>query len=101
MGEHMIPDSLLQSDRPATHELRAHWVPIDLFLRTLHSQNQYVEYSLSPVLPAQHLKLTGPCCPMTLVSAINFNATVEKVEKEGAEYVKLTFLGKFLPYTRW
>ncbi|GAA5837975.1 hypothetical protein JCM5353_001167 [Sporobolomyces roseus] len=36
-----------------------------------------------------------------IMSAINFNASVEKVEKDGADYVKLTFLGKFLPYTRW
>jgi len=28
------------------------------------------------------------------VSAINFNASVEKVEKDGADYVKLTFLGE-------
>ncbi|GAA6006747.1 hypothetical protein JCM11491_003167 [Sporobolomyces phaffii] len=36
-----------------------------------------------------------------IMSAINFNASVEKVETQGQEYVKLTFLGKFLPYTRW
>ncbi|GAA5902158.1 uncharacterized protein JCM6883_001314 [Sporobolomyces salmoneus] len=36
-----------------------------------------------------------------IMSAISFNAHVEKVEKDGAEYVKLSFLGKFLPYTRW
>lgn len=28
------------------------------------------------------------------MSAINFNASVEKVEKDGADYVKLTFLGE-------
>ncbi|GAA5837788.1 hypothetical protein JCM11251_002322 [Rhodosporidiobolus azoricus] len=36
-----------------------------------------------------------------IMSAINFNATVDKVEKDGDSYVKLTLLGKFLPYTRW
>ncbi|GAA5884191.1 hypothetical protein JCM6882_002173 [Rhodosporidiobolus microsporus] len=36
-----------------------------------------------------------------IMSAINFNATVEKVEKDGDSYVKLSLLGKFLPYTRW
>ncbi|GAA6011092.1 hypothetical protein JCM10207_005493 [Rhodosporidiobolus poonsookiae] len=36
-----------------------------------------------------------------IMSAINFNATVEKVEKDGDSYVKMSFLGKFLPYTRW
>ncbi|GAA5869250.1 hypothetical protein JCM8547_005177 [Rhodosporidiobolus lusitaniae] len=36
-----------------------------------------------------------------IMSAINFNTTVEKVEKDGDSYVKLSLLGKFLPYTRW
>ncbi|BGP20691.1 hypothetical protein JCM10213_001062 [Rhodosporidiobolus nylandii] len=36
-----------------------------------------------------------------IMSAINFNATVDKVEKDGQEFVKLTFLGKWLPYARW
>lgn len=35
------------------------------------------------------------------MSAINFSAKVDKVEKDGDTYAKLTFVGKFLPYTRW
>jgi cyanate lyase len=36
-----------------------------------------------------------------IMSAINFNAHVEKVEKDGDTFVKLSFLGKWLPYSRW
>jgi cyanate lyase len=36
-----------------------------------------------------------------IMSAINFNATVEKVEKDGDTFAKLSFVGKWLPYTRW
>ncbi|GAA5974605.1 hypothetical protein JCM11641_007021 [Rhodosporidiobolus odoratus] len=36
-----------------------------------------------------------------IMSAINFNANVEKVEKDGNTFVKLSFMGKWLPYSRW
>lgn len=35
------------------------------------------------------------------MSAIDFRANVEKVKEEGAERVKLTFVGKWLPYKKF
>lgn len=35
------------------------------------------------------------------MSAIAFEAHVEKVEKDGSDYVKLSFLGKWLPYAKF
>ncbi|SCV74650.1 BQ2448_7679 [Microbotryum intermedium] len=36
-----------------------------------------------------------------IMSAIDFRANVEKVNEEGADRVKLTFVGKWLPYKKW
>jgi len=36
-----------------------------------------------------------------IMSAIDFRASVEKVHEEGADRVKLTFVGKWLPYKKW
>ncbi|GAA5908107.1 hypothetical protein JCM5296_002229 [Sporobolomyces johnsonii] len=36
-----------------------------------------------------------------IMSAISFNAHVDKVQKDGQDMVKLTFIGKWLPYARW
>jgi len=36
-----------------------------------------------------------------IMSAIDFTAKVDKIEKEDHEKVKITFEGKFLPYRKW
>jgi cyanate lyase len=35
------------------------------------------------------------------MSAIDFNATVEKINRNGADRVKITLDGKFLPYSKF
>jgi cyanate lyase len=35
------------------------------------------------------------------MSAIDFKADVEKVHEDGADRVKITLLGKFLPYKKF
>lgn len=35
------------------------------------------------------------------MSAIAFEAHVDKVEKDGNDWVKLTFMGKWLPYSKF
>ncbi|CAI2162791.1 3616_t:CDS:2 [Funneliformis geosporum] len=36
-----------------------------------------------------------------IMSAIDFTAKVEKIEKDDHERVKITFDGKFLPFKKW
>ncbi|KAI9311415.1 cyanate hydratase, partial [Dichotomocladium elegans] len=93
---------------PASHlkdELGAHYFPdrgglisvppTDPLLYRFYEILQVYGYPLKAVI---HEKA---CFGDGIMSAIDFNATVEKVENPKGDRVKITLDGKFLPYSKW
>ncbi|KDE07276.1 cyanate hydratase [Microbotryum lychnidis-dioicae p1A1 Lamole] len=82
MGEHFYPERGLGVTPPT-----------DALLYRLYEIILVYGYPLKSVI---HEKFGDG-----IMSAIDFRANVEKVNEEGADRVKLTFVGKWLPYKKW
>jgi cyanate lyase len=82
MGEHFYPERGIGA-----------MPPTDALLYRLYEIILVYGYPLKSVI---HEKFGDG-----IMSAIDFRADVEKVKVDGVDRVKLTFLGKWLPYAKW